>query len=92
MCMVDKERQHWLDELGRRNGESEHNWWVVVLLSFFFGYFGVDRFYLGYTWSGILKLVTFGGLGIWYVIDVVLILTGALPDADGRQLKNPLRK
>ena len=90
--MVEENRQRWLDELARRNGESEHNWWVAILLSLLFVYFGVDRFYLGYTWSGILKLVTFGGLGIWYVIDAALLITGALPDGEGRQLKNPLRK
>lgn len=90
--MADDNRQRWLDELARRNGGSEHNWWVAILLSLFFGYFGVDRFYLGYTWSAFLKLVTFGGLGIWYVIDAALLLTGALSDADGRKLNNPLRK
>ncbi|MEK6820393.1 MAG: TM2 domain-containing protein [Nanoarchaeota archaeon] len=40
------------------------------------GWFGVDRFYIGYIGSGIVKLLTFGGLGIWWLIDLILIVAG----------------
>lgn len=66
---------------------SSKDYVVAVLLSIFLGIFGADRFYLGYVFTGILKLITFGGCGIWAIIDAVLICLGALPDAGG----NPLR-
>ncbi|NBU32194.1 MAG: TM2 domain-containing protein [Actinobacteria bacterium] len=60
---------------------------VASVLSWLLGVFGVDRFYLGYTALGILKLITFGGCGIWALIDFVLLITGNLPDAQGRPLQ-----
>lgn len=56
------------------------------LFSLFLGWLGVDRFYLGKVGTGILKLLTIGGLGIWWLIDLVLILTGLMRD----KLERPL--
>jgi hypothetical protein len=67
---------------------SQKDWMVTLLISFFLGGLGIDRFYLGYTGLGILKLITCGGCGIWSLIDLILIATGGLGDADGL----PLRK
>jgi hypothetical protein len=66
---------------------SEKEWLVALLLSFFLGYLGVDRFYLGQIGWGILKLITIGGLGIWYVIDLILIATGSMRDQNGLPLR-----
>ena len=59
---------------------------TALLLSIFLGYLGVDRFYLGYTGLGLLKLFTFGGCGVWAIIDIIFIATGKLNDAQGRPL------
>jgi TM2 domain-containing membrane protein YozV len=62
------------------------DWMTALLLSIFLGGIGVDRFYLGYTGLGILKLLTCGGLGIWGLIDIILIATGKMKDAQGNEL------
>ena len=66
---------------------SDKSWLVALLLSFFVGFLGVDRFYLGHIGLGILKLLTCGGLGIWALIDLVLIAIDNVRDKNGLPLK-----
>jgi hypothetical protein len=66
---------------------SDKKWLVALLISFFLGALGIDRFYLGYTGLGIAKLLTIGGLGIWALVDCVLIAVRAVPDSHGRPLR-----
>lgn len=56
---------------------------VALILSIFLGELGIDRFYLGYIGTGILKLITCGGFGIWWLIDLIMIATGKLKPKDG---------
>lgn len=53
------------------------------LLSWFLGVLGIDRFYLGKVGTGLLKLLTAGGLGIWWLVDVIIILAGSMRDKQG---------
>jgi TM2 domain-containing membrane protein YozV len=63
--------------------ETNSRWLTLLLLSIFLGEFGVDRFYVGKIGTGILKLVTLGGLGIWWLIDLITIATSKFTDAEG---------
>ena len=51
------------------------NWVLTLIMSVLFGQLGVDRFIMGHVGLGILKLLTMGGCGIWWIIDIVLIAT-----------------
>jgi TM2 domain-containing membrane protein YozV len=67
-------------------GGEPKSYVVALLLSFFLGGLGVDRFYLGYTGMGIGKLLTLGGCGIWALIDFILIALKKVPDSEGTPL------
>ncbi len=56
--------------------DSEKDPMVSLFLAIFFGWCGLDRFYRGAYFTAILKLITFGGFGIWWLIDIVVLLTG----------------
>jgi TM2 domain-containing membrane protein YozV len=56
-------------------------------LSLFLGCYGVDRFYLGKVGTGLLKLFTLGGCGLWALIDFILIATNQMKDVNGNSLK-----
>jgi TM2 domain len=56
---------------------------VALILCVLVGGIGIHRFYLGYTWQGVVQLLTAGGCGIWALIDFIRILTGSLQPKDG---------
>ncbi len=69
-----------------KNGPRQRHFLAAFFISFMWGVFGADRMYMGYWGLGILKLVTFGGLGIWVVVDLILIMGGYMRDKQGREM------
>ena len=59
----------------------------ALLLCLFLGLFGVHRFYVGKTGTGILQLLTGGGFLIWVIVDLVMIAIGSFTDKQGRWVK-----
>jgi len=67
---------------------SDRSRGVALALSGVLGMFGCHRFYVGKIGSGLCQLFTFGGLGIWYLYDVIMVASGSFRDANGRRVVN----
>lgn len=65
---------------------SEKRILPLFLLFFFLAWLGVHRFYVGKIGTAILFILTLGGLGIWWIIDLILIVTGNLRDKQGNKI------
>ncbi len=61
---------------------------LLAVLPGYFGIAGVHRFYLGKIGTGIAMLLTFGGLGIWTLIDFIMAVSGTMKDKEGKYIKN----
>jgi TM2 domain-containing membrane protein YozV len=61
---------------------------AVTLFSFFLGAFGIHRFYLGKIGTGILMIITAGGVGIWALVDFIMAVAGIMKDNEGKVIKN----
>lgn len=75
-----------MQPLETKNITPQRHFLAVFFISFMWGAFGVDRMYLGKWGTGILKLITFGGVGVWTIIDLILIMSGSAKDKQGREL------
>lgn len=60
---------------------------ILAILPYFIQIHGIHRFYTGHIGIGIIQLLTWGGCGIWTLIDIIQIATGKFTDAEGRPLK-----
>lgn len=65
---------------------SEKRILPAFLLCFILGVFGAHRFYVGKMGTGFLQLITLGGLGIWALIDMIMLIVGAFTDAEGNKI------
>jgi len=73
-------------QLKTKKFPRQRHFLAVFFISFLWGVFGADRMYLGKWWTGLAKLVTLGGLGICALVDLILIMNGAMRDAQGREM------
>lgn len=71
-------------EIHTRKIPKQRHFLILFFFSFFWGIFGVDRFYMGLIGTGILKLLTVGGLGLWVLTDMIVIMTGTFRDKEDR--------
>lgn len=69
---------------------ADRIWLKAILFSMFLGFFGVDRLYLKRYVTGVLKAVTLGGLGVWWAIDLLLVVSGLLTVRSGLPLQRSL--
>lgn len=66
--------------------DSDYTRLPIFILCFFFGWLGIHRFFVGKIGTGVLMLCTLGGLGIWIMIDLILIACGEFRDRDGLKI------
>ena len=67
--------------------QSEKNFVVAILLCIFLGVLGAHRFYAGKIETGLIQLFTLGGLGVWVLIDLIMIIIGKFTDSEGLPIK-----
>lgn len=69
------------------SGNSEKSFVTTLILCVLLGGLGIHRFYVGKTGTGILMLLTLGGLGIWSLIDLIVIATQNFTDSQGFKIR-----
>jgi TM2 domain len=80
---------HLMDSptVGYSDQPSDKSRGVALALAAILGPFGGHRFYVGKTGTGVLMAVTIGGLGLWYLYDLILVASGSFRDAEGRLVR-----
>ena len=79
----DSQKEKLLDSSTKTNSID---WLALFLLTFFVGVLGVHRFYVGKIGTGVLMLITLGGLGVWFLVDLLLVVTGQFTNEDGQKI------
>ncbi len=79
----DSQKEKLLDSSTKTNSID---WLDLFLLTFFVGGLGVHKFYVGKIGTGFLMLITLGGLGVWFLVDLILVVTGQFTNKDGQKI------
>ena len=79
----DSQKEKLLDTSTKTNSID---WLALFLLTFFVGVLGVHRFYVGKIGTGVLMLITLGGLGVWFLVDLILVVTGQFTNKEGQKI------
>ena len=74
--------------MSTETGKSEKGFVATLILCILLGDLGVHRFYVGKIWTGVLMLLTLGGLGIWTLVDIIVIAVGNFKDSNGLPIKS----
>lgn len=77
-----------VDTVHVEKNKMQEKWIISLLLCWFLGVFGAHRFYSGHIALGVIQLLTFGGCGIWTLIDFIIIVSGNFKDSDGNPIRN----
>ena len=72
--------------LNSTSSTTSTDWLALFLLTFFVGVLGVHRFYTGKIGTGFLMLITLGGFGIWFLVDLILVVTGQFTNKEGQKI------
>ena len=73
--------------MSSESGNSGKSFVATLILGILLGGLGVHRFYVGKTGTGILMLLTLGGLGVWILVDIIVIAVGKFKDSSGLPIK-----
>jgi TM2 domain-containing membrane protein YozV len=84
--LTQEEYDSQKEKLLKPNSQSQNQWIVVLLLAFFLGFIGAHRFYVGKNGTGILMILTLGGIGLWVLYDLIIIITGNFKTKEGNKI------
>lgn len=80
----DKKKEQLLNSNESTGLTTDNTWLVTFLLCFFAGFLGIHRFYVGKMGTGFLQIITLGGLGLWVLLDLIMIVIGKFTDKEGK--------
>ena len=84
--LTQEEYDSQKNKLLKSDSQSQNQWIVVLLLAFFLGFIGAHRFYVGKNGTGILMILTVGGIGLWVLFDLIVIITGNFKTKQGNKV------